>query len=675
MSDFKAKINKTKNKHLKASKKRVDKNIDAIKEKRRNALEYSSSAILHELVKKETVILLVRLILSFILLVIGAVLIQKYYLAVLIFIAAFLLIGYDVLIKAVIGVIGGKIFQLPLLMSVAGIAAMAIGSYGESVLLMIISQLSGIVENILMSYANSKVKKIFTYAPGNIKLVKEDDHAYLVPAEEAQVGDVFIVMPGDKIPLDGVVVGGEGEIDISLIAGDQSTIRVEDSDKVLAGSVNITNTLRICATSTVETCSASKAISCAENGANEKSRTEKFVFRLSNLFTPIVFFISLIIGGIMPLILGESFVDWIYRAVTFIIIASPLSFVIASTLVYSVGAGTSIRRGIIYNGHKAVDNMTQIGAVVLDDTEILNAEEFEIISVTPETGYSQEQILEYAAYAAYPSKLNLSKSVCKNIGTLVDVSRISNHVDFKGKGSIIQLDARVAVTIGNLKMMNDFKIRNGFGRRDGKTVYVAVGTRCIGCIEFGDKISQETAVAVKQLAKYGAKRIVMMTKKQESAAYNVAQQAGIKEVYSHFNLNDRADYLKYMASSQRDQKRRCVAAVTQSDKVDLGILTSADITIGLGGFAAEEGIRPADVILISRSLDKVNDAIKIAKKIRLYALENIAIALLCKIIVLLACVLGYSSIFITAIIELALMITVIFNALRLRVTIKSENNI
>lgn len=620
------------------------------------------SVIINELSENKSE--LIKIFVTLLLLVMGMIFEKEihntpyHFAEYLVFISAYLISGWVVLRGAARSIVKGKIFNEHFLMTIATLGALAINEMAEAVAVMLFYVVGELFQDIAVNRSRKSVKALLEIRPdyANIKI---NGDVKRVSPNEVHPGQIIVVKPGEKIPLDGTITDGNSFVDTSALTGESVPRSVKESETVLAGMINKSGMLTIEVTKEFGESSISKILELVENAAAKKAETEKFITTFAKYYTPVVVFGALLLAVIPPLfIAGQTFTDWIYRALVVLVISCPCALVISIPLGYFGGIGGASRKGILVKGSNYLDALTKIKTVVFDKTGTLTKGEFKVAEIVSANGFKKEDILRYAAYAEANSSHPIAKSILAAYGNNIRQNEISEVKEISGHG----IQAKVNgddILIGNDKLLHKENIEHDKCDVDGTVVHVTVNKKYAGYIVISDSLKGEAAETINELNKQNI-NTVMLTGDNKSAAEIFAKKLGIKEYYSELLPENKVEHIERLLSKMHDGK---VAFVGDGIN-DAPVLARADVGIAMGALGSDAAVETADVVLMTDSPMQVVHSIEIAKRTRRIVWQNIAFAMGVKAFFILLGVFGVATMWEAVFGDMGVAIIAILNAMR-----------
>jgi len=577
----------------------------------------------------------------------------------LIFIPAYLISGWGVLKGALRSISKGRVFNEHFLMSIATLGAIAIDEMPEAVAVMLFYVVGELFQDIAVSRSRKSIKALLEIRPDYANL-KINGEIKKVSPTEVKPGQIIVVRPGEKIPLDGIVIDGNSFVDTSVLTGESVPRSVKENETVLAGMINKNGLLTIKVTKEFGESSISKILELVENASSKKAETEKFITTFARYYTPVVVFVALFLAIIPPLFFaGQTFTDWAYRALVVLVISCPCALVISIPLGYFGGIGGASRRGILVKGSNYLDALTKIKTVVFDKTGTLTKGEFKVKEIVPANGYDSKDILKYAAYAEANSNHPIAQSILEAYNNKIKQSEISEVKEISGLGIKAKISGN-EVLIGNDKLLHKENIEHNNCNVEGTVVHIAINKKYAGYIVISDSLKDEAVEAINELKKLKIKT-VMLTGDNKGAAEIYAKKLGIKEYYAELLPENKVEHIEKLISSTNDGK---VAFVGDGIN-DAPVIARADVGIAMGALGSDVAVETADVVLMTDSPLQVVHAIEIAKRTRRIVWQNIAFAMGVKLFFILLGTLGIATMWEAVFADMGVAIIAILNAMRI----------
>ena len=582
------------------------------------------------------------------------------------FMVPYLIVGYDILRKAVKGVLNRQVFDEDFLMAVATVGAIVLGEYAEGVSVMLFFQIGELFQSYAVGKSRRSISQLMDIRPDHANISGEHGLEQVDP-EEVAVGTVIVVQPGEKIPLDGIVVKGQSSLNTSALTGESVPTDVAEGDNVISGCVNLTGLLEIRTTKDFGESTVSKILDLVENASSRKSRSERFITRFAQYYTPVVCVAAMAVALLPPLVLlltgGEpNWQQWLYRALSFLVISCPCALVISIPLSFFAGIGGASRAGILIKGSNYLEALANTKYVVTDKTGTLTKGTFEVAEIFP-VNMSREQLLEYALLAENYSSHPISRSLKAAYGAKIDESRVNQIMEISGNGVSAVVDG-VQVLVGNEKMMMHYGIAPMDVNIPGTIVHTAVDGNYCGYILVTDTVKESAAETIHSLKKAGVKKTVMLTGDMASVAEAVAEKLGIDEVHSGLLPDQKVEWVERLLKQKTNREK----LVFVGDGInDAPVLARADIGIAMGALGSDAAIEAADVVLMDDDPMKIPAALRIAKKCMTIVYQNIVFSIGIKIGVMIFAAFGAANMWAAIFADVGVMILAVLNAMRVLV--------
>ena len=581
------------------------------------------------------------------------------WLQIALFIISYIIVGGDVVKRAVKNIFKGQVFDENFLMSIATIGAFFIGEYPEGVAVMLFYQVGELFQSYAVGKSRKSIASLMDIRPDYAN-VKKGDELVKVDPDEVQIGDIIVIKAGEKIPLDGKVIEGSSMIDTSALTGESVPREVEVGSDILSGCININGVITAEVTKEFGESTVSKILDLVENASSKKSNSEQFITKFARYYTPVVVIIAVFLAIIPPLVIdGATFSDWIYRALAFLVVSCPCALVISIPLSFFGGIGGASKKGILVKGSNYLEALAETEIVVFDKTGTLTKGVFNVQEIHPE-GVSKEELLELTAYVESYSNHPISLSLKRAYSKEIDNGRISDVEEISGHGVIATVDGK-KVMAGNIKLMKMMDIPYFKGELIGTAVHVAVNNKYIGYILIADEVKEDSAQAIKELKAANIKQTVMLTGDNKSVGSKVAKELGLDKVYAELLPADKVEKLEELFS-QKSKKGKL--AFVGDGINDAPVLARADIGIAMGGFGSDAAIEAADIVIMTDEPSKIATAMKISKKTLKIANQNIVFAIGIKIIVLILSAFGIATMWAAIFADVGVTIIAVLNAFR-----------
>ena len=581
------------------------------------------------------------------------------WLQIALFIISYIIVGGDVVKRAVKNIFKGQVFDENFLMSIATIGAFFIGEYPEGVAVMLFYQVGELFQSYAVGKSRKSIASLMDIRPDYAN-VKKGDELVKVDPDEVQIGDIIVIKAGEKIPLDGKVIEGSSMIDTSALTGESIPREVEVGSDILSGCININGVITAEVTKEFGESTVSKILDLVENASSKKSNSEQFITKFARYYTPVVVIIAVFLAIIPPLVIdGATFSDWIYRALAFLVVSCPCALVISIPLSFFGGIGGASKKGVLVKGSNYLEALAETEIVVFDKTGTLTKGVFNVQEIHPE-GVSKEELLELTAHAESYSNHPISRSLKRAYRKEIDNGRISDVEEISGHGVIATVDGK-KVMAGNIKLMKMMDIPYFKGELIGTIVHVAVNNKYIGYIVIADEVKEDSAQAIKELKAANIKQTVMLTGDNKSIGSKVAKELGLDKVYAELLPADKVEKLEELFS-QKSKKGKL--AFVGDGINDAPVLARADIGIAMGGLGSDAAIEASDVVIMTDEPSKIATTMKISKKTLKIAHQNIVFAIGIKIIVLILSAFGITTMWAAIFADVGVTIIAVLNAFR-----------
>lgn len=607
---------------------------------------------------------LIRIIVAALLIIILSVLPAEGYLKFGLYMIPYLVIGYDILKKAFKGILNKQVFDENFLMAVATIGAIVLGDYAEGVAVMLFYQIGELFQSYAVGRSRRNISELMDIRPDYAN-IERDGKLEKVAPDEVEIGTVIVVQPGEKIPIDGIITEGRTTLNTSALTGESLPREAESGDEVISGCINMTGVLKIETTREFGESTVSKILDLVENSSSKKSKSENFISKFARYYTPAVCYSALALAVLPPLVrilfmgLSPEWGDWIYRALTFLVISCPCALVISIPLSFFAGIGGASKEGVLVKGSNYLETLAQTKCVVFDKTGTMTQGVFEVSGVH-HSEMEDAKLLEYAALAESFSSHPISKSLQKAYGKEMDKTRVTDVEEISGNGVLAKVDG-IAVAVGNAKLMK----RLGIGYKDchhvGTVVHMAVDGEYAGHILISDKIKPHAKEAIRALKGAGVTKTVMLTGDAGNVAEQVAKELGITEVYSELLPADKVSKVEELL--ERKPEKAKLAFVGDGIN-DAPVLSRADIGIAMGALGSDAAIEAADIVLMDDDPLKIAKAIRISRKCIRIVYENIYFAIGIKILCLILGAFGIANMWLAIFADVGVMVVAVLNAVR-----------
>ncbi|MFQ9306329.1 MAG: heavy metal translocating P-type ATPase [Blautia wexlerae] len=607
--------------------------------------------------------MLIRIIIAAVLIVVFSLLPAEGYLRFVLFMIPYLVIGYDILKKAFKGILNKQVFDENFLMAVATVGAILLGDYSEGVAVMLFYQIGELFQSYAVGKSRRNISELMDIRPDYANIEKDGTLEQVDP-DEVEIGTIIVVQPGEKVPIDGVIIEGISTLNTSALTGESLPRDAKAGDEVISGCINMTGLLKIRTTKEFGESTVSKILELVENSSSRKSKSENFISKFAKYYTPAVCYGALALAFIPPivlLIMGKPAMwgDWIYRALTFLVISCPCALVISIPLSFFAGIGGASNQGILVKGSNYLETLAQTKYVVFDKTGTMTQGVFEVSGIH-HNKMPDEKLLEYAALAECSSSHPISKSLQKAYGKPIDRNRVTDIEEISGNGVIAKVDG-ISVAAGNTKLMNRLGIAYQDCHHVGTVVHMAIDGKYAGHILISDIIKPHAKEAIAELKKAGISKTVMLTGDSKRVADQVAEELGIQEVYSELLPADKVSRVEELLNQKSEKDK---LAFVGDGINDAPVLSRADIGIAMGALGSDAAIEAADIVLMDDDPLKISKAIKIARKCIRIVYENIYFAIGIKILCLILGALGIANMWVAIFADVGVMILAVLNAIR-----------
>ena len=607
--------------------------------------------------------MLIRIIIAAVLIVVFSLLPAEGYLRFVLFMIPYLVIGYDILKKAFKGILNKQVFDENFLMAVATVGAILLGDYSEGVAVMLFYQIGELFQSYAVGKSRRNISELMDIRPDYANIEKDGTLEQVDP-DEVEIGTIIVVQPGEKVPIDGVITEGTSTLNTSALTGESLPRDAKAGDEVISGCINMTGLLKIRTTKEFGESTVSKILELVENSSSRKSKSENFISKFAKYYTPAVCYGALALAFIPPivlLIMGKPAMwgDWIYRALTFLVISCPCALVISIPLSFFAGIGGASNQGILVKGSNYLETLAQTKYVVFDKTGTMTQGVFEVSGIH-HNEMPDEKLLEYAALAECYSSHPISKSLQKAYGKPIDRNRVTDIEEISGNGVIAKVDG-ISVAAGNTKLMNRLGIAYQDCHHVGTVVHMAIDGKYAGHILISDIIKPHAKEAIAELKKAGISKTVMLTGDSKRVADQVAEELGIQEVYSELLPADKVSRVEELLNQKSEKDK---LAFVGDGINDAPVLSRVDIGIAMGALGSDAAIEAADIVLMDDDPLKISKAIKIARKCIRIVYENIYFAIGIKILCLILGALGIANMWAAIFADVGVMILAVLNAIR-----------
>ncbi|WP_133063237.1 heavy metal translocating P-type ATPase [Bacillus spizizenii] len=576
------------------------------------------------------------------------------------FLAAYLIIGGDIIIRAVKNISRGQVFDEHFLMALATIGAFLIQQYPEGVAVMLFYQIGELFQGAAVSRSRKSISALMDIRPDYAN-VKTENGIEQVSPEDVKTGDIIVVNPGESIPLDGKVVQGSAMVDTSALTGESVPRKAAEGQDVMSGFINQNGVLHIEVTKGYQESAVSKILDLVQNASSRKARTENFITKFAKYYTPAVVIIAVLLAFVPPLVLpGAALSDWVYRALIFLVISCPCALVVSIPLGFFGGIGAASKAGVLVKGSNYLEALNQVKYAVFDKTGTLTKGSFEVTEIKPAEGFTKESLLEAAAYAELHSQHPIAESVRKAYGKMLSSDAIESYEEISGHGIFAKVN-ETEILAGNKKLMEREQIESVPDEYAGTIVHIAVDQRYAGAIIIADEVKEDAAQAIADLKSFGIKQTVMLTGDSKQTGEAVGKQLGIDEVYAELLPQDKVARVEALEAKLSPNEK----LIFVGDGInDTPVLARADIGAAMGGLGSDAAVEAADVVLMTDQPSKIAEAIRIAKRTRRIVWQNIGFALGVKAIFLILGAFGIATMWEAVFSDVGVTLLAVANAMR-----------
>lgn len=577
----------------------------------------------------------------------------------IIFIIGYIIIGFDILKKATRNIFRGKIFDENFLMAVATIGAFGIGEFPEAVAVMLFYQIGELFQSYAVNKSRKSISSLMDIRPDYANVYK-DEKIEKVDPDEVKIGEIIVVKPGEKVPLDGIIIEGKTTLDAKALTGESMPVNKTSGDEILSGCINLSGVVKIRVTKEYGESTVSKILDLVENASSRKSKSENFITKFAKYYTPTVVIIAVILAIIPPIIIkDETFTEWIYRALSFLVVSCPCALVISIPLSFFGGIGGASKIGILVKGSNYLEALSNTETVVFDKTGTLTEGVFEVQEINA-IDISKDELLKIVAYSENYSNHPISQSIKRAYNKKIDEKQIIETQELSGLGISAKFKDK-NVLVGNEKLMNERKIEFTKCNEVGTILYVAINEKYAGYILIADKIKYDSEKTIKQLKENHIKQTIMLTGDRKNVGESVANKLGIDKVYTELLPDGKVRKIEELLKEKTEKGK--IAFVGDGIN-DAPVLAISDIGIAMGGLGADSAIEAADVVIMTDEPSKIVDAISLSKKTMRIVKENICFAIFVKIAVLILCAVGIATMWEAVFADVGVSIIAIVNALR-----------
>lgn len=607
--------------------------------------------------------MVIRLIISAVFFAIGMVFEGKTSWYLIPFIISYLAAGYDVPIRALRSMRNGQLFDENFLMSIATFGAIAIGAMEEAVGVMLFYQIGELFNDYAVNKSRKSITELMDINPEYANLIRDGKEEKVDPYE-VEVGDIIVVKPGEKVPLDGVLIKGAGELDTKALTGESMPAEVKEGDDIISGSINLNSVLEIQVTKLFDDSTVAKILELVENASSRKAKAETFITRFARVYTPAVVVLALLLAVVPPLLFGGSWNIWIYRSLSFLVVSCPCALVISVPLSFFGGLGAASSQGILLKGSNYLESMASLDTVVFDKTGTLTTGKFKVTEIEAVQG-SKEELLKLAAYGEFHSNHPIAISVKEAYGEPLDKAMIGNVEETPGYGirsELLLAGEKREISVGNMRLMEQLQIAVPENQAVmGTTLYVAEENTYLGSITISDTVREDVPTALKGLKAAGVKKLVMLTGDKPEVGQAVGKALGLDEVYGGLLPGDKVGKVEELLKKKAEGS---MLAFVGDGINDAPVLARADVGIAMGGIGSDAAVEAADIVIMTDEPSKLTDIILIARKTMKIVKQNIVFAIGVKVIILILTALGFASMWAAVFGDVGVSVLAILNAVR-----------
>ena len=575
------------------------------------------------------------------------------------FVISYIVIGYDIVLKAIRNISRGKVFDENFLMTVATIGAICIGNLAEAVSVMLFYQVGELFQSYAVDKSRKSISDLMDIRPDYANVIRNDKHEKVDPSD-VNIEEIILIKPGEKVPLDGIVVEGSSSLNTLALTGEAVPRNVKVGDEVLSGCINNSGILKVKVTKEFGESTVSKILDLVENASSRKSSSENFISKFAKYYTPIVVIIALFLAVLPPLILKDSFNTWIYRAFSFLVVSCPCALVVSIPLSFFGGIGSSSRIGVLVKGSNYLEALSKTEIIVCDKTGTLTEGEFKVQNINA-IGISDEELLKYASYAENFSNHPISISIKNEYSKKIDAKKVTETKEIPGKGVYAKVENK-DVLVGNEKLLNQYKIKHEVVNELGTIIYVAIDNEFKGTITISDKIKEDSYKAIKLFRENNVKKIVMLTGDKDSISKEVSNELNLDEYHSELLPQDKVKIVEELMKEKSESGKLLFVG----DGInDAPVLALSDIGVSMGGLGSDAAIEASDVVIMTDEPSKIAESISISRKTMRIVKQNIIFAITVKISVLLLSALGIATMWSAVFADVGVSVIAILNAFRI----------
>ena len=577
-----------------------------------------------------------------------------------IFTMSYLLVGWKVLRNAVVNSVRGNVFDENFLITIATLGAFAIREYPEAVGVMLFYVVGEFFQDLAVNRSRRSIKSLLALKAEYASL-KVGEKIVKVKPEELKVGDIIVIKPGERVPVDGIIIEGSSNVDTSALTGESVPRTVKEGEEILSGMVNLSGLLTVKVTKELKESTISRILELVENASARKAKTEKLITRFARYYTPAVVGLAALIALIPPLAFGEPFSDWFYRALVLLVISCPCALVLSIPLGYFGGIGKSAREGILVKGSNFLDALSKATIVAFDKTGTLTKGVFKVTKIETRNGFTEEEIIKFAALAEAHSNHPIAKAIKEAYGKEINEAEIKEHENIAGHGVKARIDG-VEVMVGNDRLLHRFNIEHDTCRVKGTVAHVVINGKYAGYIIISDEIKEDAPIAVRDLKRLGVKRVIMVTGDNREVAAEIAKQLGLDSFYAELLPEDKVKIIEELEKEKAPNDK----VVFVGDGInDAPVLARADVGVAMGALGSDAAIETADVVIMDDKPSKLPRGIRIARKTRRIVWQNIIFALGVKLVFIGLGILGEATMWEAVFADVGVALIAVFNAMRI----------
>ncbi|MCD6144332.1 heavy metal translocating P-type ATPase [Thermococcus sp.] len=577
-----------------------------------------------------------------------------------IFTMSYLLVGWKVLRNAVVNSVRGNVFDENFLITIATLGAFAIREYPEAVGVMLFYVVGEFFQDLAVNRSRRSIKSLLALKAEYASL-KVGEKIVKVKPEELKVGDIIVIKPGERVPVDGIIIEGSSNVDTSALTGESVPRTVKEGEEILSGMVNLSGLLTVKVTKELKESTISRILELVENASARKAKTEKLITRFARYYTPAVVGLAALIALIPPLAFGEPFSDWLYRALVLLVISCPCALVLSIPLGYFGGIGKSAREGILVKGSNFLDALSKATIVAFDKTGTLTKGVFKVTKIETRNGFTEEEIIKFAALAEAHSNHPIAKAIKEAYGKEINEAEIKEHENIAGHGVKARIDG-VEVMVGNDRLLHRFNIEHDTCRVKGTVAHVVINGKYAGYIIISDEIKEDAPIAVRDLKRLGVKRVIMVTGDNREVAAEIAKQLGLDSFYAELLPEDKVKIIEELEKEKAPNDK----VVFVGDGInDAPVLARADVGVAMGALGSDAAIETADVVIMDDKPAKLPTGIRVARKTQRIVWQNIVFALGVKLAFISLGILGEATMWEAVFADVGVALIAVFNAMRI----------